>query len=188
MTSFLDPCGTSLGDLRSSLKLAGCSSLVDDWKTGTTAQGDIVRRYGSGVVHLIDAARKSRDHRLFTFLIKAITKQLATADKLHPALRRTGVILMCPLCSGPEGHTHPFICPSSRTAYLTARATTTHSLRELCRWIADTGAVSLAHCTQLAVYSTANFFDMQSAGCLLFSTHDGVVPPDLQTALPRNRN
>ena len=132
-----------------------------------------------------------RDHRLFTFLIKAMTKQLATADKLHPALRRTGIILMCPLCSGPEAHTHthPFICPSSRTAYLTARAKTTHNLRELCRWIADTGAVSLAHCTQLAVYSTTNFFDMQSAGCLLFPTHDvyagaiGVVPPDLQTAL-----
>ena len=72
------------GDLRASLKKAENSALLKHWQTGTSSQGDIARATDATVTRLLDAVRKTRDTRLFTFLVKAVTKQLAAADKLFP--------------------------------------------------------------------------------------------------------
>ena len=95
------------GDLRASLKSGERSALLAAWQDKTTAQGDLARSAGAAVLRLLDRVRKTREHSLFTFLVKAVTKQLATADKLFPALRRTGNTPPCPLCGKQEDHEHP---------------------------------------------------------------------------------
>ena len=98
------------GVLRASLKHAERSALLTAWQDRTTAQGDLARFAGVAVSRLLDRVRKTHEHLLFTFLVKAVTKQLATADKLFPAHRRAGTTPPCPLCGKRENHEHPLRC------------------------------------------------------------------------------
>ena len=162
------------GDLRASLKSAERSALLAAWQDKTTAQGDLARSAGAAVLRLLDRVRRTREHSLFTFLAKAVTKQLATADKLFPALRRAGNTPPCPLCGKKEDHAHPLRCRHRRGEQRAALDRIAHGLRELCHWVANTGAVSSRQLFRLEeICSTAVFFDVRSRGCPVFpnTTH-----------------
>ena len=183
MDHFGGPLWHVSGDLRASLKSVERTALLERWQEGTTAQGDVARSAGAALSHFLEAVRRTRERTLFTFLLKAATKQLATADKLFPALRRIGSVPPCPLCQRPEDHMHALSCRSEHGLQRAALASTTRGLRELCNWVASTGAVSPAHCAWLdTVCSTAAFFNVRSRGCPIFAQHDpyagalGIVP------------
>jgi len=178
------------GDLRSSLKAAEQSTLLSDWQTGTSSQGIIAREAGAGLLNLLDAVRRTQDALLFTFLVKAATRQLATADKLFPVERRRGLLLPCPLCGEPENHEHPFLCGVSQTKQEAAVVAIRQGLGELCDWIRTTGAVSTAHCTRLQVIeATADFFDVRSVDNQMCTVHSryagalGVLPHQFPATL-----
>jgi hypothetical protein len=126
--------------------------------------------------------RRTGDHGLFTFLVKAITKQLATADKLFPMDRRAGCLAPCPLCGGIEDHMHPLRCRFSRVARHTSIRATARGLADLCNWVAASGAVSSAQCARLMNIGSADFFGVRSTCCLTFESHDkfagalGILP------------
>jgi hypothetical protein len=177
------------GNLRASLKKGERSTLLESWRTKTTAQGDVAR--GSpGILRWLDHVRRTGDNVLFNFLIRAITKQLATADKLNPQERLAGIPLLCPICSTPENHLHPFLCHTMQNRGDRAASTTREQLRTLCVWVIDSGTASHSHCESLdRLWAESVLFDPRNHTT---TTHDtfagslGVLPPNFASALTPN--
>ena len=178
------------GDLRRSLRDSLTRVLIERWKRTTSAQGEVLRS-AKATHSLLCCVRKTRDHLLFTFFTKAITRQLSTADKLFPGLRRLEVPLLCPLCGGPEDHLHPFVCPSNMVATTAMTAKIRSHLRTLCAWIGTSGVASVTHSMRLRTLPDhAHFFDFNAR--LSDPAHDpyggilGVLPHGFRTTLLPN--
>jgi hypothetical protein len=71
------------GDLRKSLKKCTTSNFTKTW-ADLPSQGAILRTTSpAGALHLLKLARSTRDPRLLTFCLKAVTLQLSTSDKMR---------------------------------------------------------------------------------------------------------
>ena len=142
------------GDLRASLKKVLQSELVAEWQVTTGSQGLAVRKDPKELALLLHAVRRTRDANLFTFLLRAVTRQTPTAFNNYPELARAGLPLVCPLCGQPERALHPGTCATSEGWVAWAAQRAAALLQGLYLWLAHSGAVSAAHAARLGRIAT----------------------------------
>ena len=146
------------GNLRSSLLKVSHEMLTRHWSSNTGAQSDILDNHTGAVMALLKLARKSRDSLLLTFLLKAVTKQLSTANKLlYGTGPRAPDALDCPLCGGTQNHAHPFTCTGNQKAILQNETNTCAIVREFRLWAIESPALSTSHRQSLQHLDVRNF-------------------------------
>ena len=143
------------GDLRASLKGVLFDELREEWGRRTTTQGDVMREAPREVALVLRAARKTREPRLFAFLLRAVTQQTPTSARNYPDLARAGLPLVCPLCGLAELARHPGVCPTSEVGMARLVRGAGLMLTDLFLWLASSGAVGGAHQTTLLTMASA---------------------------------
>jgi hypothetical protein len=74
----------------------------------------LVRSHGPSIPPLLTAVRKTKDSGLLLFVLLALTRQLATADRLlWPVTSRTPVMMACHKCGLLQSAEHILRCRSS---------------------------------------------------------------------------
>jgi hypothetical protein len=142
------------GDLRSTITTKTEEIMVRRWQQGSaktydSKQGNVVREHEGPTLRQIRNVRKSGNARLLTFLLKAVTQQLSTADNQVWGADRTIEALQCPLCSHRQDGLHPFICKGNTAGLGRAYSAVTERLDDLCAWIVSTTPLKEWHRAQL---------------------------------------
>ena len=123
---------------------------------------------------VLRAARKTREPRLFAFLLRAVTQQTPTSARNYPDLARAGLPLVCPPCGLAELARHPGVCPTSEVGVARSVREAGHMLTDLFLWLARSAAVSGVHqatlLTMVSAPDRAGFVGTY-AGSL------GILPP-----------
>ena len=132
------------GNLRASLMLTCTNTLLAKLRA-FRSQGSLARDFGKDLLALLKTVRKTKDTRLLQFLICKATCQLRTTDKTLPGWWRTKLSLRCPLCSGTQDSSHPFVCPGNMAARLRGEQAARRSSHWLIRHVSNWGLFNAVH-------------------------------------------